>query len=128
MRTTIYTVVQKTEPLHYCNKILKETMKCSTIQRENVNRVHAAIIIATDVQKGIPFHGHKPRDVVSIRQSRHDNGNCLLYARQDALDQTLLQLVFQKFQKLLKWSLSILLLQILSRICLLQIFKLIQIF
>ena len=44
-------------------------MKCSTIQRENVNRGHAATIIATNVQNVVPFHGHKPRDVVSIRQS-----------------------------------------------------------
>jgi len=51
-------------------KKLKEIMKCSTIQRENVNRGHAATIIATNVQKGIPFHGHKPGDV-SIRQSPH---------------------------------------------------------
>jgi len=43
-------------------------MKCSTIQRENVNRGHAATSIATNVQNGIPFHRHKPGDV-SIRQS-----------------------------------------------------------
>jgi len=43
--------------------------------------------------------------------------NCLLYPRPDCT-QTLLQLVFQKFQKSFKVIfLSILLLQILSRIC-----------
>ena len=63
-----YTACQTTGPLHYCNKILNEIMKCSIIQRENVNRGYAAIIIATNVQNGVPFHGHKPRDVVSIRQ------------------------------------------------------------
>jgi len=42
-------------------------MDCSTIQRENVNRGHTATIIATNVQNGIPFHGHKPGDVISIR-------------------------------------------------------------
>jgi len=37
----------------------------------NVNKGHAASIIATDVQNGVPFHGHQPGDVVSIRQSPH---------------------------------------------------------
>jgi len=46
-------------------------MKCSTIQRENVNRGHAATIIATNVRNCVSFHGHKPRDVVSIHQSHH---------------------------------------------------------
>jgi len=44
-------------------------MKCSTFQRKN-NRGHAATIIATNVQNGVPFQ-HKPRDVVCIRQSPH---------------------------------------------------------
>jgi len=39
--------------------------------RENVNRRHVANIIATNVQNGIQSHGHKSRDVVSIRQSPH---------------------------------------------------------
>jgi len=43
-------------------------MKCLTIHREHVNRGYAATIIATNVQNGIPFHGPKPGDVVSIRQ------------------------------------------------------------
>jgi len=59
-----YTVCQKTGPLHYCKEILKEFMKY-------VNRGHAATIKATNVQNGIPFHGHMPGDVVSIRQSPH---------------------------------------------------------
>jgi len=46
-------------------------MKCSTIQRDNFNREHAATIIATNVQKSILFHEHKPGDAVSIRQSPH---------------------------------------------------------
>jgi len=46
-------------------------MKYSTIQRESVNRGHAATIIATDMQNGIPFHGHKPGDIGSIHQSPH---------------------------------------------------------
>jgi len=45
--------------------------KCSTIQRENVNRGHAETSIATNVQNSIQFHGHKHRDVVSICQSPH---------------------------------------------------------
>jgi len=44
-------------------------VKCSTIHRENVNRRHAATIIATNVQNDVQFHGHKPGDAVSIRQS-----------------------------------------------------------
>jgi len=66
-----YSVCQKTRPLHYRNEILKEIIKCWTIQRENVNRGHAATFIATNVQNGVLFHGHKPGDVVSIRQSPH---------------------------------------------------------
>jgi len=46
-------------------------MKRSTIQREKVNRGHAATINATNVQNGVPFHGHNSGDVVSIRQSPH---------------------------------------------------------
>jgi len=70
-------------------------MKCLTIQHENVNTGHAATTIATHVQNGIPFHGHKPGDVVSISHRLIDN--CLLYARPDCT-QTLLQLAFQKCQ------------------------------
>jgi len=51
--------------------MLKEIMKCSTIQHENVNKGHTASIIATYVQNGVPFHGHRPRNVVSIRQLPH---------------------------------------------------------
>jgi len=50
--------------------ILKEIMKYLTIQRENVKRGHAATIIATNVQNGVPLHKHTPRDV-SIHQSPH---------------------------------------------------------
>jgi len=49
-------------------------------------------------QNGILFHGHMPRDVVSIRQSSYQR---LLYARLDHT-QMLLQLVFQKFEKSFK--------------------------
>jgi len=44
-------------------------MKYSAIQRENVNREHPAPIVRTNVQNGVPLHGHKPGYVVSIRQS-----------------------------------------------------------
>ena len=61
--------VKKLDPaLLQCNKALKEMMKCATILCENVNRAHAATIIATNLQNGVPFHGHKPGDVGSIRQ------------------------------------------------------------
>jgi len=46
-------------------------MKWSIIQRENVSRGHTATTIATNIHKAIPFHGQKPGDVVSIRQSPH---------------------------------------------------------
>jgi len=59
-------------------------MKCLTIQHENVNGGHATTIIATDVQNGIPFHGHKPRDVVSIRQSPHRQLSALRHTRPDS--------------------------------------------
>jgi len=42
-----YTVCQKTGPLHYCNKILQQIMKCSAIQCENVNKGHAVTITHT---------------------------------------------------------------------------------
>jgi len=42
-------------------------MKCSAAQCESVNRGHAATTFATNVQNGVPFHGHKPGDVISIR-------------------------------------------------------------
>jgi len=74
-------------------------MKCSTIQCENVNRGHAATIIATNVENGVPFHSHKPRDEISIVSRFIDN--CLLYTSLDHT-QVLLQLVFQKFQKSFK--------------------------
>jgi len=83
--------VSKTKPLHYCNKILNEIKKCSTIQRENVNKGHAATIIATNIQNGVPFHGHKP-EILSPFNSRLID-NCLLYARPDHT-QMMLQLVF----------------------------------
>ena len=35
-----YTVVRKTGPLHYCNKLLKQIIKCSANQRENVTEDH----------------------------------------------------------------------------------------
>jgi len=67
---------EKTGPLHYCNNILKEITTFSTIQREQVNRGHAATIIVTPVQNGVPLHGQKPGDVISIRHSPH----CQLFA------------------------------------------------
>jgi len=63
-------------------------MKCSTIQCENVNTEHAAIIIATNVQNGVLFHKHKPE--MSSPFVSHLIDNCLLYARQHCT-QTLLQ-------------------------------------
>jgi len=76
-------------------------MKCSTIQHENVNRGHSATTIAKNVQNSVPFHGHEPRDVVFIRQLPHWHLSVVAYARSDRT-QTLLQLVFQKFQKSFK--------------------------
>ena len=58
-----YTVCQKTGCLHYCNKIFFKIMKCWTIQHENVNRGHAATIIAINVQNDIPFHRHRHSSV-----------------------------------------------------------------
>ena len=118
-----YTVCQKTGPMHYCNKILKEIMKCSTIQHENANRGHAANIIATKLQNGVPFHGHNPEMSPFI--------SCLITTFCCTPDQTVLRRCcswsFKSFKSHLNWSLSIFLLQILSRICQLQFFKLIQI-
>jgi len=76
-------------------------MKCLSIQHENVNRGHAATIIATNIQNSIPFHGP---DMSSPFISRLDN--CLLYTRQDRT-QTLLQLVFQKFPKIIQSGLCL---------------------
>jgi len=70
-------------------------MKWWTIQRENVNTGHAATIIAPNVQNGIPFYRHKPGDVVSICQSPHRQLSAVC---QTDCTQTLLQLVFQRFQ------------------------------
>ena len=107
-------MVQKTGPLHYCNKMLKEIMKCSTIQRGNVNRGHAATIIATNVQKGIQFHGHRPR-YVSIRQSPHRQLSAVRQTRPHS-DAAAVGF-FTSFKSHPEWSLSILLLQVLSPIC-----------
>jgi len=74
-------------------------MKCSTIQRENVNREHAATIIATNVQ--MASHSIDTSPGKSAFVSRLID-NCLLYARPDRT-QMLLQLVFQKFQKSFKF-------------------------
>jgi len=75
-------VYQYTGPLHYCNKTFKkEITKCSTIQRENVNRGHAATIIATNVQNSIPFTDTSPE--MSFPFTSHCINNCLLYAGPD---------------------------------------------
>jgi len=90
-------------------------MKCSTIQRENINRGHAANIIATNVQNGIPFNGHKPWDV-SIRQSPHRQHTVCCTPDQTGLRRCC-SWSFKSFKTHSKWFLSILLLQILSWIC-----------
>jgi len=89
-------------------------MKCSTIQCENVNRGHAAAIIATNVQNSMPFHGHKPRDVISICHLTHRQ---LSAVRQTRLLSDAAAIDLSKFKIHLRWSLSIFMLQILSRIC-----------
>jgi len=71
-------------------------MKCSTIQHGNVNRGHAATIIVTSVQNGVPFTYTSSEMLTPFVNRLIDNR--LLYARPDRT-QTLLQLVFQKFQK-----------------------------
>jgi len=76
----------KTRPLRNCNRIPQEIMKCSAIQREDVQRGHVASIITTNVQNGVPLHELKPRNIVSIHQSLIDN--CLLYAQQDLTQDT----------------------------------------
>jgi len=92
-----FTVFVKNGPLHYCVEILKEIMNCSTIQLINVNRGHAATIIATNVQNGVPCFTDTSLEISFPFISRLID-NSLLYARPDCT-QTLLQLVFQKFQK-----------------------------
>jgi len=59
---------------------------------------HSAII-ETNVQNGIPFHGHNPRDVVSIRQLPHRQLSvvCQIRPHSDAAA----QLVFQKSFKVI---------------------------
>jgi len=54
-------------------------MKGTAIKRENVNREHAASIITTNVQHGIPWLGHNP-EISSPFVSLLIN-NCLLYTR-----------------------------------------------
>jgi len=103
---------RKTGPLHHCNKILKEIMKCSTIQSENVNKGHVATTIATNVQNGIRFHEHKPGDV-SICQSLHQlSAVCQTRLHSDAA-----AVGVSKVSKVVQSGMSILLLQILSQIC-----------
>jgi len=46
-------------------------MKSSAIQRDNVNREHAASIITTNVQNVVRLCRHKSGHVISIRQSPH---------------------------------------------------------
>jgi len=75
---------------------------------------------------GVPFHRHKPGDVVSIRQSPHRQ---LSAVRQTRPHTDAAAVSLSKVSKnLSKWSLSILLLKILSWIYQLKIFKRIQIF
>jgi len=54
------------------------------ILKENVNRGHAATIIATNIQNGVPFHGHKPEDVVCICQSPHRQLSAACQTRLDS--------------------------------------------
>ena len=51
------------------------------IQHENVNSGHAATFIVTNVQNCVPFHGHKPGDIVSIRQSPHQQLSAVCQTR-----------------------------------------------
>jgi len=74
-------------------------MKCSTNQCENVNRGHVAAIIATNFQNNI-HSTDTSLELSSPFVSRLIN-SCLLYARPDHT-QTLLQFVFQKFQRSFK--------------------------
>jgi len=46
-------------------------MKYLAIQHENVKSRHVASIITTNVRNGVPFHGRKPRIIISIHQSPH---------------------------------------------------------
>jgi len=43
--------------------MLKQKMKCSTIQCENVNRGHVASILTAYVQNSVLLHGYKPVDL-----------------------------------------------------------------
>jgi len=54
--------------------------------------------ITTDVRNGVPLHGHKLRDTVSIPFLSRLIDSCLLYDRRDHT-QMLLQLFFQMFKK-----------------------------
>jgi len=46
-------------------------MKCLAIQRENIKGGNVAFIITTNVQNGVPLHGHKPGDGIFIHKSPH---------------------------------------------------------
>jgi len=101
--------------MHYCNKITKEIMKCSTVQHEKVKAGHVATITAANVQNGLPFHGHKLGDVISIHQSPHRQLSAVCQTR---LHSDAAAVCLSKVSKNhSKQSLSILWLQILSRIC-----------
>jgi len=92
-------------------------MKCSTIQRENVNRGYSATIIATNVQNGVPF----PPAWTQARRYRLHSSVASLTTVCCTPDQTALRRCcswsLKSFKNHSKWSLSTLLLQILSRIC-----------
>jgi len=66
---------QKTGPLHYCTKLLKQITKRSAIQCENVTEDMLHPILQQMFKMvSVPLHGHKPEDIVSklsIRQSAH---------------------------------------------------------
>ena len=68
-----YTECQKTGSVHYCKLQQGITTKHEMFShsRENANRGHAESIIIMTVQNDVPLHGHKPGDVVFIRQLPH---------------------------------------------------------
>jgi len=69
-----------TVPLHYCDKVLHYTMKCSAIQCKNFEGGHVATIVTT---KGISMNEHKPK---KHRFSAYIScliNKCMMYARSD---------------------------------------------
>jgi len=66
---SIYTVVQKTGPLHYCNKIFFKSLNVQPFNVKMLTEEVLQSLLQKNVQNGVPFHGHKPGDVISIRQS-----------------------------------------------------------